>query len=252
MKEYEYSIVMTGTKLIESDNAVNGEWPRTIIRDGLEYTVFDGRGGVMEYHLNINKVFQEKDTELATANQALEAQSETITRQQQELGHAAELLRVSNAEKMRYREALIEIRNLSFPDDDSSSTLIYQECTKALSLIDYESALTEDEIARAETLVSEVDNQAETEATSGGFTGKASNIKKVVTKDNEVMATMLINGNECIAFPRTWMQYRNVLESGKELQIVTKEDYSRGYLQMIIQAAELLYESEEIEDKESE
>lgn len=81
-------------------------------------------------------------------------------------------------------------------------------------------------------------------AASGGFTGIASNIKKFVTKNNETMATMLINGNECIAFPRTWMQYRKVLESSKELQIVAQEDYSRGYLQMIIQVAELLYEGE--------
>lgn len=90
--------------------------------------------------------------------------------------------------------------------------------------------------------------QAETnpEPASGGFAGYVAKIKKLLTKNNEVMAIMVINGNECIAFPRTWQEYGKVLESGKELQIVYKEDNSKGYPQFIIESAGFLYESEDV------
>jgi hypothetical protein len=89
------------------------------------------------------------------------------------------------------------------------------------------------------------DNAPVSEGASGGFTGIVSKIRKIETKNLEQMAILQINGNECIAFPRTWQQYRGVLESGKELQIIAKEDYSKGYLQFIIEHAELLYDETE-------
>lgn len=78
-------------------------------------------------------------TERATMQSALEAQSATIAELQQFRDTLQATLRRQQMENERYKAALVEIKNISFPDDYSGNSLIYRECIKALA----ESASTE-------------------------------------------------------------------------------------------------------------
>lgn len=178
-----------------------------------------------------------KDSDIATMQAALAEQSDKLKQQEATIRHRDELLGIQSASCERHKYALEEI--LEHIPVKPTLPIIFEIRSIA------ETALQETNEQSAST-----EAATQPDATSGGFTGVASSIKKHITKHNEIMAIMLINGNECVAFPRTWLQYRNVLESGKELQIVAQEDYSRGYLQMIIQHAELLHSNEDESETE--
>lgn len=144
----------------------------------------------------------------------------------------AELLQVVESQSEKLGEARQFIRELA---------------DRPLDINDgYRHVIYNSVVIAAKEMQAQWESEVETspEPASGGFTGYVAKIKKLLTKNNEVMAIMAINGNECIAFPRTWQEYGKVLESGKELQIVYKEDNSKGYPQFIIESAGFLYESE--------
>lgn len=91
---------------------------------------------------------------------------------------------------------------------------------------------------RAKRQAKQAPVSSDSDEQASGFVGKPVNIKKLLTRNHEPMATMEINGLDCVAFPRTWMKYRELLESGNELQIVATEDNSKGSLQYIIDSVE--------------
>lgn len=194
---------------------------------------------IVEAHKAANKrLVAEKNEEIRILTEVSNGQDEIIAKREKD-----------NAELLQHSEKLqAEIASLQEANADllAAAEVRSEELGKLKQIVRSMSRMGETSLRYTiNELIAQWKAETTPELASGGFTGGyVEKIKKVVTRNNEVMATMFINGNECIAFPRTWQEYGKVLESGKELQIVYKEDNLRGYPQFIIESAGLLYEAE--------
>lgn len=104
-----------------------------IIHDGLPIGTATDKHEAAYWAMRISTEAAPLHETIATQAAALEAKSAEIAELKRFRDTLQASLRTMNAENERYKAALIELRNLSFPDEDSGSLLIYQECTKALT-----------------------------------------------------------------------------------------------------------------------